>query len=65
MVVAIQQPVVECTAMFTMCIAKQHPPPCAATIPAQINGGTDVKTVPGQCAGNAPNTLMSANRPRN
>ena len=36
---------------------------------AQINGETDIKTEPaskskGQCAGNAPNTLMLANRPR-
>ena len=35
----------------------------------QINGGTDTKTVPttktkGQCAGNTPNTLILANRPR-
>ena len=36
---------------------------------AQINGGTDSKTLPaskvkGQCAGNTPNTLILANRPR-
>ena len=39
------------------------------TKPAQINGGTDTKTVPasktkGQCAGNTPNTSILANRVR-
>ena len=38
--------------------------------PAQIFSGADTKTVPpfkmkGQCAGNKPNPLVSANRPRN
>ena len=39
------------------------------TKPAQLNSGTDTKTVPasktkGKCAGNTPNTLILANRPR-
>ena len=39
------------------------------TKPAQLNGGTDTKTVPaskikGKCAGNTPETLILANRPR-
>ena len=42
------------------------PVPWKFTKPAQINGGTDTKTVPasktkGQCAGNTPNTLILAN----
>ena len=32
MVVAVQQPLAECTAIFTVCIVKHRPPPCAVTI---------------------------------
>ena len=58
------------TAIFPVCIVLHRPPPCAEfTKLAQINGRTDSKTVPaskikGQCAGNAPNILIVANRPR-
>ena len=31
MVVAVQQPPAECTAIFTVCIVSHHPPPCAVT----------------------------------
>ena len=31
MVVAVQQPSVECTAIFTVCIVQHRPPPCAMT----------------------------------
>ena len=33
MVVAVQQPLAECTAIFTMCVIIEHrPPPCTVTI---------------------------------
>ena len=31
MVVALQQPLTECTAIFTVCIVKHRPPPCTGT----------------------------------
>ena len=34
-----QQPLVECTAIITVCIVEHRPPPCAVTKPAQINSG--------------------------
>ena len=60
MVVAVQQPSVECTAILIMCIDEHRPPSCAVTMRktsgnTQINSGTDCKTAPatkinGQCA---------------
>ena len=32
LVMAVQQPLAECTAIFIVCIVKHHPPPCAVTI---------------------------------
>ena len=32
LVMAVQQPLAECTAIFIVCIVKHHPPPCAMTI---------------------------------
>ena len=32
MVVAVEQPSAECTAIFTVCIVEHRPPPCAGTI---------------------------------
>ena len=49
MVVAVQQPLAECTTIFTMCIVEHRPLPCTVTIytkPAQINSGMDSKTYP-------------------
>ena len=31
MVVAVQQPSAECTAIFAVCIVQHRPPPCAVT----------------------------------
>ena len=49
--------------VYSLSVQWQH------TKPAQLNGGTDTKTVPasktkGKYAGNTPNTLILANRPR-
>mgnify|MGYP001799878469 CR=1 FL=1 len=73
MVVAVQQPLADYTAMFTFpCVllnTAHLPVQWQYSKPAQINSGTDSKTVPaskikGQCAGNTPNTLNLANRTR-
>ena len=32
MVVAVLQPLAECTALFTVCIVEHRPPPCALTM---------------------------------
>ena len=32
MVVAVLQPLAECTAIFTVCIVEHRPPPCAVTV---------------------------------
>ena len=65
MVLAVQPPLAECTAIFTVCIIEHRPPPYAVIIhqPAQIHSGPDSKTMPasktkGQCTGNIPNTLI-------
>ena len=55
--VAVQQPLAECTAIFTVCIVTAHLPlQRQITKPACINGGTDSRTVPASkiCAGNTP-----------
>ena len=72
MVVAVQQPSAERTAIFTVCvlsITAHLPEQWQYTKPAQLNGVTDSKTVPaskikGQCTGNTTNTLIVANRLR-
>ena len=53
----------------TIYIIAHFPVQWQYTKPAQINSGTDSKTVPtskikGQCAGNTPNTSILANSPR-
>ena len=67
MVVALQQPLAECTSIFTLpCVLSYNahlPAQWQHTKPAQLNGGTDSKIVPasnteGQSAGNTPNTLI-------
>mgnify|MGYP001798058788 CR=1 FL=1 len=70
MVVAVQQPLAECTFIFTVVLSNTAhlPVQWQYTKPTQINCGVDSKTVPaskikGQCAGNTPNTLILANRP--
>ena len=62
MVVAVQQPLAECNAIFTVCIVAHRPPSCAVIThkTCQLNIGTDSKTVPaskteGKCAGNTSN----------
>ena len=37
-VAAVQQSLVECTAIFTVCIVEHHPPPCAVTIHETCTG---------------------------
>ena len=59
----VEQPLAECTAIFTMCIVEHGSPFLVQwqyTKPAHINGGTNTKTVPaskikGQCNFNTPN----------
>ena len=70
-VVAVQQPSVECTALYTPCIVEHHTPPCSVRIQntcKEIIGGTHSKTVPassikGQFAGDTSNTLTLFNWP--
>ena len=70
-VVAVQQPSVECTALFIVCVVEYHTPPCSVRIQntcKEIIGGTHSKTVPassikGQFAGDTSNTLTLSNWP--
>ena len=72
MVVAVQQPLVECTAIITLCIVEHRPPPCAVTIqkPSTDERWNDPETVPAssnttsQCPGDTPNAFNLAYRPR-
>ena len=73
MVVTVQQPSVECTAIFIVCFVYHRtahlPAQWQYTKPALKNRGTGSKTVPaskiqGQCADNTPNTFILAIRPR-
>ena len=71
MVVAVQQPSVECFAIFTVCIVQHRPPPCAKTThktctAQRLNRYQDSapSKTKGKCAGNTTNTLILANRPR-
>ena len=63
MVVAVQQPLAECTAIFTLYIVKHRSPPCTVKIhkAAQIYSGTDSKDskIKGQCAGNTKHFDLS------
>ena len=64
MVLAVQQPSAECTAIFTVCIVQHRPTPSAVTIhenwmDQRWNGYQHSVGI--QCAGNTPNTLILAN----
>ena len=54
MVVAVQQPSSECTAIFTVCIVKHCPPPSPVTIDKTDSNAVPASDINGQCAGNTP-----------